>query len=136
LAALQDVALAYLRRDGRAVPFWRMATTPVDELRRRADAIVEAAGAGAGGAGGAGGVDVDVEVVECESTPGGGSAPGTGIPSVGLAVAGDRTAALRAFDPPVIARVAEGRTVLDLRTVDPSEDEVVAAALGAALGGH
>lgn len=111
LAALQDVAMAYLRRDGRAIPFWRMATEPVAELRRRAEAI------GAG------------EVVDCESTPGGGSAPGTGIPSVGLAVAGDHTTALRSFDPPVIARVREGRTLLDLRTVDPSEDDVVAAAL-------
>jgi len=29
----------------------------------------------------------------------------------------------------VIARVAEGRTVLDLRTVEPDDDPVVAAAL-------
>src|SRR5690606_7437350 len=33
LGALQDVALTYLRRDGQAIPFWRMATTPVAELR-------------------------------------------------------------------------------------------------------
>ena len=39
LGALQDVALAYLRRDGHAVPFWRMATTPADELRRRASVV-------------------------------------------------------------------------------------------------
>jgi L-seryl-tRNA(Ser) seleniumtransferase len=44
-------------------------------------------------------------------------------------VDGDVTAALRAFDPPVIARVVDDRTVLDLRTVDPSDDAVVAAAL-------
>src|SRR5947199_1528474 len=39
LAALQETALAYLRRDGGAIPFWRMATTSVEELRRRADAL-------------------------------------------------------------------------------------------------
>ena len=111
LAALQDVAMAYLRRDGRAIPFWRMAMTPADELRRRAEAI------GAG------------EVVDCASTPGGGSAPGTTIPSAGLALDGDHTAALRSYDPPVIGRVHDGRTLLDLRTVDESEDEIVAAAL-------
>ena len=40
LAALQDVALAYLRRDVvDRVPFWRMATTPVDVLAGRARAL-------------------------------------------------------------------------------------------------
>src|SRR5207253_5663872 len=40
LGALQDVALAYLRRDaGDTVPFWRMATVPVDALRSRATAL-------------------------------------------------------------------------------------------------
>src|SRR5207244_7112593 len=40
LGALQDVALAYLRRDaGATVPFWRMATVPVDTLRARAAAL-------------------------------------------------------------------------------------------------
>ncbi|HET9442319.1 MAG TPA: L-seryl-tRNA(Sec) selenium transferase [Acidimicrobiales bacterium] len=113
LAALQEVALAYLRRDVRAIPFWRMASTPVDELRRRAEAL------GAG------------QVVECSSVPGGGSAPGVTIPSVGVAVPGDRTAELRAGDPPIVARCIEGRTVLDLRTVDPGDDPVIAKAITA-----
>ena len=47
-------------------------------------------------------------------------------------VAGDRTAALRAHDPPVIARVAGDRTVADLRSVDPADDPVLAKALSAA----
>jgi L-seryl-tRNA(Ser) seleniumtransferase len=32
---------------------------------------------------------------------------------------------LRASDPPVIARVEEGRVLLDLRTVFPEQDELV-----------
>jgi L-seryl-tRNA(Ser) seleniumtransferase len=111
LAALQEVALAYLRRDGAAIPFWRMATLPVEALRARASAL----GVGT--------------VVDCSSPPGGGSAPGTTIPSAGVAVEGDVAGALRSFDPPVIARVHEGRTVLDLRTVDPADDGIVQAAL-------
>lgn len=111
LAALQAVALAYLDRDGLAIPFWRMATTPVDEVRARAEAL-----------------DVG-QVVACESVPGGGSTPGLTIPSAGIAVTGDVSAALRSFDPPILGRVAGGRTVLDLRSVDPSDDTVVAAAL-------
>jgi L-seryl-tRNA(Ser) seleniumtransferase len=110
LAALQQTALAYLRRDGRAIPFWRMAATPVDVLRRRADAL----GAGT--------------PVDTVAVAGAGSLPGLELPSAGVAVDGDHAAALRAHDPPVIARVHEGRTLLDLRTVDPADDPVVAKA--------
>lgn len=111
LGALQETLLAYLRRDGDAIPFWRMASTPVEVLRVRAEAL------GVG------------EVVACESTPGGGSVPGATIASAGIVVPGDRTAALRRFDPPVVARMVDGRTVLDLRTVEPEDDVVVAKAL-------
>ncbi|HEX9530539.1 MAG TPA: hypothetical protein VF954_05335, partial [Acidimicrobiales bacterium] len=111
LGAMQDVALAYLRRDGAAIPFWRMAALSEESLRARAAAL------GVG------------EVVACESVPGGGAVPGRTIPSAGVAVDGDVTAALRAWDPPIVARVSEGRTVLDLRTVDEADDDVVAAAL-------
>lgn len=117
LAALQETVLAYLRRDGNAIPFWRMASVPVDHLRRRAEAVSEKAGVG--------------EVTACESVPGGGAVPGLTIPSAGLVVDGDRTAALRAHDPPVIARVHEGRTVLDLRSVESADDAAVAGALAA-----
>jgi hypothetical protein len=46
-----------------------------------------------------------------------------------VAVRGDVAAALRAADPPVIARVHDGRTVCDLRTVAPADDAHVAKAL-------
>jgi len=111
LAAMQETALAYLRRDGDAIPFWRMATAPVEGLRARAAAL------GVG------------EPVETAAVAGGGSLPGLEIPSAGVAIDGDRTAALRAGDQPVIARVADGRTVCDLRTVDPADDAVLAKAL-------
>lgn len=120
LAALQETALAYLRRDGDAIPFWRMAAIPAEELRSRAEALV----AGTGGPGRPG-----IEVVECESVPGGGSVPGLTMVSAGVGLDGDHSAALRAVEPPVIARVHEGRTILDLRTVDPADDAVVAKAL-------
>jgi L-seryl-tRNA(Ser) seleniumtransferase len=113
LDVLQDTALAYLRRDGHAIPFWRMASIPVADLRGRAEAL-----------------DIGT-VVACASVVGGGSAPGTEIPSAGVAVAGDHTDALRAFDPPVIARVHDGHTVVDLRTVDPTDDPTLAKALRA-----
>lgn len=117
LAALQDVLLAYLRRDAHLLPFWRMATTPVDTLGRRA-ATVAAAVPGAG-------------VVPCASVTGGGTLPGVEIPSMAVVVTGDRRTALRDADPPVVARVEDHRTFCDLRTVDPADDAHLAAALAA-----
>jgi L-seryl-tRNA(Ser) seleniumtransferase len=128
LAALQEVALAYLRRDGDAIPFWRMATVPVEVLQRRAGEVARQVVSG-GAPGGS------VEVVDCESVPGGGTLPGVTVPSAGLSVPRDVRSVLRDADPPVVARVQEGRTVLDLRTVDPAADGHVAAALATALGG-
>jgi L-seryl-tRNA(Ser) seleniumtransferase len=117
LAALQETLLALLRRDLDGLPFWQRATVTVDELRRRAAAVQEGAGLG--------------EVVDTLALPGAGSLPGVTIPSVGLAVAGDHLASLRVHTPPVIARVRDGRTILDLRAVDAAEDTHVASALRA-----
>jgi L-seryl-tRNA(Ser) seleniumtransferase len=115
LAALQDLVLAYLRRDViERVPFWRMAATPVADLVARADAIATATGA---------------TTVETAALPGAGSAPGTSIPSAGVRLDGDHLAALRAHDPPVIARARDRVTVLDLRAVEPADDAVVVEAL-------
>jgi L-seryl-tRNA(Ser) seleniumtransferase len=44
-------------------------------------------------------------------------------------------ARLRAGTPAVVARVSENRLLLDLRTVDESEDEILAEAVLQALGG-
>ncbi len=112
LSALQETALAYLRRDGMAIPFWRMAATPAPDLWRRAESL---------------GVGRPCRTV---AVAGGGSVPGHDIPSAGVAVVGDHAAALRANDPPIVARVRDGETILDLRTVDPADDPVLAKALG------
>ena len=113
LAALQDTALAYLRRDGAAIPFWRMATVPVEAVRRRA-ADLEAG-----------------PVLALDAVPGGGTLPGVTIPSAGVARDGDHRAALLDADPPVVARVEDGRTLVDLRTVDPADDAHLGRALRA-----
>ena len=62
-------------------------------------------------------------VVDTEALPGAGSAPGVTMPSAGIALDGDHLAALRAHDPPVIGRSRDGRTFLDLRSVDPADDD-------------
>jgi L-seryl-tRNA(Ser) seleniumtransferase len=112
LEVLQETAMAYLRRDGDAIPFWRMAALTVDGLRRRAEAI--------GG-----------DLVDCQSVPGAGSVPGATIPSAGVALPGDHTEELRSSEPPILARVSGGTTILDLRTVEADDDELIAKAVAA-----
>lgn len=119
LGALQDLALAYLRRDGESIPFWRMATTPLADLERRAAAL-RASG---------------TVPLALDAVVGAGAAPGAVIPSFGIALPGDRLAALRKSERPVIARMHEGRTLVDLRTVDPADDRNVAGAVTRALDG-
>jgi len=76
------------------------------------------------------------EIVAAEAFVGGGSAPDEPIPgeALALAAAGGLAERLRAGSPPVVGYVREGRLVLDLRTVDPADDEILVAAVVAALG--
>ncbi len=116
LFAMQQLTLSYLSRTVAAeVPFWQMASVSIDELSTRAHELVAASGVG--------------EVVPSEAIPGAGSAPGTAIASVAIRVVGDHLAALRRGATPIIARSREGATLLDMRTVHPSDDAALAAAL-------
>jgi L-seryl-tRNA(Ser) seleniumtransferase len=113
LAALAATLLHYLRDEAaREIPVWRMISTPLDEIEQRARRWVAELGVG--------------EVVSGESTVGGGSLPGETLPTklVALAVKSPNTfaARLRAQNPPIIARVAEGRVTLDPRTVWEEEE--------------
>lgn len=111
LSALQQTLLSYLRRDGDAIPFWRMAQADQHDLMRRAEAL------------GVGRPRATVAMA------GGGSLPGEEIPSAGIELDGDHTEALRRHDPPIIARVKEQVTTVDLRTIDPGDDPAVAKAV-------
>jgi L-seryl-tRNA(Ser) seleniumtransferase len=115
-----------LYRAGRAVaeiPVWRMIAAPLEAIRARAETLAAQL--------------VDVEVARLAATVGGGSLPGETLPSFGLALAThppDRLlAALRAGEPPVVGRIERGRVVLDLRTVEPSSDAALAAAIERAV---
>jgi L-seryl-tRNA(Ser) seleniumtransferase len=122
LAGLQAVAFSYLSGDATTIPLWRMATTPLDELRARAEAITAGLSA--------------AKVVETDAVAGGGSLPGLTIPSVGVAVEVENAseALARMRDHDVVARVVDDAVVCDLRTVDPDDDEVVAVSLASVLG--
>ena len=111
LAALQHTALAYLRQDGQAIDFWRMAAFTPAQLRERLGAYE------------------GLQAVTTAATPGGGTLPGVEIESVGVAATGDHVSRLRSRSRPIIARVVDDATVVDLRTVHPDDDAEVASAL-------
>jgi L-seryl-tRNA(Ser) seleniumtransferase len=125
-AALEATLLAYVRRDHDAIPALRMMLLSKDDIGRRAEALAARLNA----------PKLKVEIVDGESILGGGAAPSSVLPTRVLAVtcaglsADELAARLRAAGPPIIARVDEGRVLLDLRTVFPEQDEAVAAVLG------
>jgi L-seryl-tRNA(Ser) seleniumtransferase len=72
-----------------------------------------------------------LEIIEGRSVAGGGSTPDQTLPTWLLAISGDAVEIekkLRAKN--IIARIENGRVVLDLRTVFPSEEEELVKALG------
>ncbi len=123
LAALQTTALTYLdKRAATDIAFWKMVATPIAELQARAESIVEAIQA----------AHPSARVESTEALPGAGSAPGVTMPSVGVVIDGDLLEPLRQFATPVIARSRGDRTSLDLRSIDPADDQLVIDALLAA----
>lgn len=130
LSALQTTMLHYLQRDGAAIPFWRQATLSVEELRTRAKAVAESvSGNSVSGTDSLSSNNTGPRVIDTMAVPGGGTLPGVEIPSVGLRLDGDQSRSLRFEERPIMARVENGTTILDLRTVDPADDIALVKAL-------
>ena len=126
LAAL-EATLALYRDPGRArreIPVLAMLDASPEALAARAEALA------ADGAG---------EVVQAVARVGGGALPLLELtgPAVALSVlgsdAGRLAAALRAGDPPLLARIADGRVLVDPRTLSGDEIQPARAAIRAAL---
>ena len=116
MVLLQQVLLSYASRTVCTdVPFWNMVATPLSELRTRAENIVATTSIGS--------------VVEVDSLVGAGSAPGSTITSIGIAVPGDQRALLRSHTTPVIARTLGNTTYIDMRSIAPADDHVVVDAM-------
>lgn len=124
-AALEATLVEYIRQNYDAIPFVRMMRLPTEEIRRRAEAVREKIATSG----------MRVEIVAGESLVGGGSAPTSTLPTFLLAItaevlsADELAARLRRNNPPIVARVEEGRVLLDLRTVFEAEDEMLVRAL-------
>ena len=72
---------------------------------------------------------VTAEVVDGRATVGGGSLPGTSLPTKLLALPHtnpDQLAeSLRLSDPPVIGRIQDGRFLIDPRTIFPEQVDIL-----------
>ncbi|MDT5060002.1 MAG: L-seryl-tRNA(Ser) seleniumtransferase [Acidobacteriota bacterium] len=131
LAALEATLDAHRRAAFDEIPTLRMLALTRAEIESRAQSLVstllERLSTPA----------LHCEIIEGESAIGGGSAPTIHPPTVLIALAHETLSpdaleeALRQSTPPVIARIAEGKVLLDLRTIAEDEEPDLLAALAA-----
>lgn len=126
-AALEGTLMEYIRQDHDAIPFARMMRISAADICVRAEAMQRRL---------SGTAHLKTTIISGESLVGGGSAPTSSLPTFLLAVTADSLSAdelatrLRRNDPPIVARMEEGRVLLDLRTVlGPAEEAQIVRAM-------
>ena len=132
LAGLAATLIHYLKAEAvEKIPVWRMIAAPLDEVERRARLWAKALG------------DL-AHVVEGETMVGGGSLPGSTLPTRLVAIDGKQgnsnmvlsiARKLRHNAPPVVGRISDDVLLLDPRTVLDDEDDIVLQALKTATAG-
>ncbi|MGB7341223.1 MAG: L-seryl-tRNA(Sec) selenium transferase [Phototrophicaceae bacterium] len=115
--AALSATLDHYRRDEMTdkIPVWRMISATTEQLRIRAQQWRNALGVG--------------EVITGESTVGGGSLPGTTLPTILLALdvpsASTFAMTLRQAKFPIVTRIQDDRVIFDPRTILPEQDELL-----------
>ncbi|HXD33216.1 MAG TPA: L-seryl-tRNA(Sec) selenium transferase [Pyrinomonadaceae bacterium] len=129
LAVLERTLEAFRRGEAhQEVPVLRMLAMSKTEIEARAQTIIDRYQAARADS-------LQIKIQDGESAIGGGAGPNTHPATALLAVshpnhsADQIESALRFSDPPIIARIADGHVLLDLRTVEPSQDDEILAAL-------
>lgn len=124
-AALEATLFAYVKRDYDTIPAFKMMRLTAEEIGNRAQEVAKHVQS----------PKLKSEIVDGESVIGGGAAPSSLLPTRLLALtcedlSADQLASwLRGCNPPIIARVEEGRVLLDLRTVLAEQDRLISEAL-------
>jgi L-seryl-tRNA(Ser) seleniumtransferase len=128
MAGLAVTLVAYLKGEAvQRIPIWQMIAAPPQEMERRAERWAQVLG------------DLS-RVVDGESMVGGGSLPGSTLPTKLVAIGrttkkGEQNAGqllarrLREHEPPIVGRLSGNVLLLDPRTVLPDEDEALVKAL-------
>ena len=124
-AALEATLTAYLTGMEESLPVARMLRIPAEQIRVRCERLASAVN----------GENLSADLTPAQSVVGGGTTPGASLPSFAVSLHhNDHTeealaALLRKLDPPVVGRVCEGHVLLDLRTISPQDDDLLASML-------
>jgi L-seryl-tRNA(Ser) seleniumtransferase len=120
LAALSATLTHYLKEQALAeIPVWHMISRSLEDLTETAVSWAAQLQA----------QNIDAETSASESTVGGGSLPGTSMPTQLVAIThpdvAALAAALRENNPPIIGRIQDGRYLIDPRTVLPRQTQTL-----------
>ncbi|MGZ3462183.1 MAG: L-seryl-tRNA(Sec) selenium transferase [Gemmatimonadaceae bacterium] len=124
LSALEATLRLYLEpeRALKEVPLLAMLTQRLEEIESRARSIATSLRSH----------NIDSEITPTTASVGGGAFPTAGIPSMAIVLQSDANRTeerLRQGEPAVIGRIADGKLLLDLRSVLPREDAVLVKAI-------
>jgi len=126
LAALEATLAAHRRDSIEEIPAQRMLALPTNTIEKRARNLIELL---------AGDAEIEATIITGQSAVGGGSGPSVHPQTALIGIKHHTLSAdeveleLRHFSPPVIARIANGFVLIDLRTVDTREEPDLLRAL-------
>ncbi|MDF1665176.1 MAG: L-seryl-tRNA(Sec) selenium transferase [Planctomycetota bacterium] len=131
LAALEGSLQIYRRPEHvrELIPVIRMLTACKEGLGKRAQAFHNTLGE----------LDAEIEVIEEGSKVGGGAYAVESLPTYCVAInpkdmsAGDLGEKMRRYTTPIFVRIKENRVLLDMRTIQPEQEETVAESLRSIL---
>ena len=115
LAILQQTAISYLKNEYEKIPVLNMLFTPIEELEKRAESLID--------------MIQDGFIYHTSSFVGGGTMPEAEIPSVSVALKGNAKELQEAFRREnIIGRIENEMFLIDMRTVKRDDISVIAKA--------
>jgi L-seryl-tRNA(Ser) seleniumtransferase len=130
LVALEETLRIYRDRESavKEIPTLRMISTPYEEMVKKAERLLAMTG-------NLKEENFAVRLIDGSSRPGGGALPLAELPTRLICLVPGRLSAqfmerwLRRYDPPIIARLEKEKVLIDVRTIQEREFEILAAAL-------
>ena len=121
LAALHATLLHYIKNEAlEKIPIWQMISSSEEKLKERAEKFKTR-------------FNHLIEIIPTTSTIGGGSLPGSQLNSVGIKIKSNNTSKLadkmRNHTDSILGRIEKDMFIIDLRTITPEQDELLANAL-------
>jgi L-seryl-tRNA(Ser) seleniumtransferase len=121
LAALHATLLHYIKNEAlEKIPIWQMISSSEEKLKERAEKFKNR-------------FNHLIEIIPTTSTIGGGSLPGSQLNSVGIKIKSNNTSKLadkmRNHTDSILGRIEKDMFIIDLRTITPEQDDLLANAL-------